>query len=520
MISTEALPQAMRVFSRWQNFLDCYPRARYLVALVAGCVLALAFAPLEWRAAASLSLTIFFGLTLAATPRHAFRLGWVFGFGYFFVGLFFWVYNSVYQFGDAIAPVAALITAILVAILAIYPALVALVLVRWLLPLGLGVALFLAGPLWVVVEWIRSWFLAGFAWLQVGYTQVDTWLMGYIPVIGMYGTGVMLVWTSGLVLLILLRRQAQQVLAIGLLGLLWGGGYALQQVNWTETLGEPISVAMLQANIHQHQKFQRETLVPTFLQYEKMSLAAKADIIVWPETAVPTLYAKLQPALEPLAERLQHKASELVVGVFTYHRDTRRQYNSVKQVGGDGIEYNKRHLVPFGEYMPLRTILDFLNQYLSIPMADLSPGAQQQAPMVLAGQRVGVSICYENAYGYEILKSMPEAKWLLNVSNDAWFGDTFAPAQHLEIARTRALETGREMARATNTGISAHLSHRGEVLASSPQFTEATLTVNIQPRRGETPFVKLGESTIIMALVISLLMFLFAAQLSRKQRIS
>jgi apolipoprotein N-acyltransferase len=384
--------------------------------------------------------------------------------------------------------------------------------------------LVLAPAAWTLAEWLRSWVLTGFPWLLLGHSQTDWPLAGYFPLLGVFGVSWLMAFTAGGFALLLgtRLRRLQGFCVLGMCAVLWVGGFALRQVQWAAPLGEPMRVRMVQGNVGQEDKFIAEVLQLSIDLYSQLSLSGPpVDLVIWPETAIPTFYHRVAQQLVPVARELRATGAELAIGVLEYRQEDQRYFNVVRKVTLDAEPvqmYSKRHLVPFGEYMPFRDLLDFIGRYILIPMSDLHPGAAQQAPLSLAGRLAGVSICYEDAFGEDVITQLPEANFLVNVSNDAWFGDSVAPHQHLQIARVRALETARPMARSTNTGISAFIDHDGRILARSPQFEVHVLDASIQPRTGATPYVRHGNYLVVSALLLALGITTVTGRLSRNRR--
>lgn len=476
------------------------PRLALLLALAAGALLPLAFAPFSLWPLAPLSLLVLFGLWLEATPRQARNLGFAYGLGQFGVGAG-WVYNSVHLFGEAIAPLAFVITLGFVSIMALYPALAGWMGKRAARRAGTVAAVLALPAAWLLAEWLRGWFLSGFPWLNLGASQTDSWLGGWLPVVGEYGTGALLALSVAGLLLALRRHW----LWLGVPALVWGGGVALQTVGWTAPAGKPLSVAVVQGNIPQEQKYLDEAYWSTLDMYRRLSRQHwGTDLIVWPETAVPDFRHNVDEVfLQPLAEEALAHGSRLLVGVFDYDAANNRYYNGMLALPEEGGIYHKRHLVPFGEYLPLRFLLQPFKAFIEVPMADLSAGAAQQPPVQLGDMPVGVSICYEAAFAREVRKALPQAALLVNTSNDAWFGDSLAPHQHLQIVRVRAMESGRDLVRATSTGISAVVQADGELLTRSGQFRREVIATAVQPRSGATPYVMLGDLPLLgLALLV------------------
>ena len=369
----------------------------------------------------------------------------------------------------------------------------------WLLPL-----------LWFALEWLRGWFLTGMPWLALGYSQVDSPLGGYAPLIGVYGIGALC-----LLLAVLLYRVAaeRRYALLAPLLLIPAAGPALERVDWTEPAGEALSIAIVQGNIPQEIKWrydQRQNIFNTY--WRETSRHWDRDLIVWPETALPGRSEEIDAALlAPMQEMARRQRSALITGLVGSDSARDAFYNSVVLLGAERVYYHKRHLVLFGEYYPMRWLLDLLSGVISIPYSDLTPGPDEQPPMRVGGQTLGVSICFEDAFSREILRALPAANLLVNLTNDAWFGDSTAPHQHLEIARMRARESERPLLRAANTGVSAVIDHKGRIARASAPFTTESIAAEVQGRRGLTPFYYFAQVQGYLAAGL-LLGVLFAAR--------
>lgn len=482
------------------------PAPQALAALGAGLALPLAFAPFGLFPLAPLALAVLFSLWRSATPRRALFLGYLFGLGYFGFGVS-WVAVSMYRFGGMGMLLSGLATLLFVLFLAGFPALVG-----WLWRRGFARArpvlgLLCALPaLWVLLEWTRGWFLTGFPWLAVGYSQTDSPLAGLAPVLGVYGVS-LAVATSAALLVFAVAEPARRGRTLTALGLLWALAAGLGQVDWSRPAGEPLRVSLIQGNVPQNLKWRPDQRQPTIELYTRLSRAAFADsdIVIWPETALPAYYHQAERFLRGLAQ--EAAPATLLVGLpVRPASDPAHYYNALVAMSEPPQFYFKSHLVPFGEYIPLKSLLGGLLDILHVPMADFSRGAHEQAPLAVAGQFLAVSICYEDAFGEEVIRDLPEATVLVNVSNDAWFGDSLAPPQHLQMARMRSLETARPMLRATNNGISAIIDHHGDVLVRSPQFRVYSLHGTAQPRSGATPYATTGNYSLLGLLGLCLLL--------------
>lgn len=476
-----------------------------IAALVAGALTVFSFAPFDVFFLSFVSLTLLFVSWFSVTPGRAFRRGLLFGIGLFGFGVY-WVHISIHEFGNTGFIPAVLLTFLLVMYMACYPALLGYVFARFCKQASaVSVVLFLASG-WVLIEWLRAWLLTGFPWLNLGYGQLNSWLGAYAPVLGVYGVGFVVAMTSALFVSLLRGNKEQNVISVLVLVFIWVGGLVLDKQSWSITSGEVIKVAMLQGNIGQEMKWLPEKRRATFRLYENLTLENLGqDLIIWPETAIPALYHQVaNEYLVRIRQAAQKTNTDLLIGIPFLDQKTNKYYNSMLALGKTTEFYHKRHLVPFGEFIPFKSAIGAVLDILQIPMSDFSSGNQKKPILTIANNKAGISICYEDAFGEEVIEALPEATLLVNVSNDAWFGDSLAPHQHLQIARMRALETGRPMLRATNTGISAVIDERGNVVATSPQFKLHVLKATVQPMQGETPYVKWGNWFIILLAIFLL----------------
>jgi len=484
-------------------------RLRGLLLLLAGAAAVTAFAPLGWFPLAFLALALLFYQWQSDTPSLAFRHGALFGLGYFGAGVS-WVFVSVHVYGHVPVPAAVLVTVLFVLVMLLFPALTGYALKR-LFPAPSQAVLLLGFPAgWVVFEWLRGWVFTGFPWLNIGTSQIDSWLGGYAPLLGVYGPGWAVALTAAV--LVALVRERQRLPALVVLAAIWGGGYLLDRVAWVQPRGAALDVALVQGNIAQENKWAPENLLNTFTRYAELTFELPDnDLVVWPETAIPAFYHQVEESFIPYLEsRLAESGATLLTGIPVLDRQAWQYYNAVIALGADQTFYYKRHLVPFGEYLPLRWLIGNTLDALAVPNADFSSGPDTQPPLQAAGYPVAASICFEVVFNEEIRRALPEAALLVNVSNDAWFSGSLAPHQHLEMARMRARETGRPMLRATNTGISAIIDADGRVLARSPQDEVAVVSGRVVPMQGSTPYVRFGNVPVVV-LVFGCLLFAWVA---------
>ena len=477
-----------------------YPR---LLALLAGALTTPAFAPFNLWPLALLGPAMMM-LLWTRDERPCFATGFAYGLGLMGTGVS-WLYVSIAQFGDLGWLFPLLITIGFVALAALYYGLLGWLAGR-LQPGRLVVLVLWLPALWVTVEWLRGWFLTGFPWLQLGYAVIDTPLAAYGPLLGVLGLSWMTVLSAGL-LVLSLKDAARRWYGLAGLMLIWGGGWALNQVDWTRANGEPLQVALVQGNIPQAEKWLPEQLTPSLVRYAVESKPHyDKDLIVWPETAVSAFEFQVDEAfLQPLEAELKRQGAHLVYGVVQMDEARERYFNAMVSLGNPQRDsYHKRHLVPFTEYLPLKSLLWPLVDLFTIPMSDFTAGSDAKPLLQVGPHQVGMSICYEDAFGNEMIQALPEAAYLLNASNDAWFGRSLAPHQHLQIARMRGLESGRYLLRATNTGISAIIGPKGEVVKRSPLLELDVLSGEIRPMTGSTPYARFGNLPLLALLLLSL----------------
>ncbi len=487
-------------------------------ALLAGLSCVFGFAPFRIFPIPVLALAVLFTLwQRAGTPRIAAWLGFAFGLGLFSAGIG-GIYIAMHVYGDMPLLLALLATLLFAAFWALLPALAGYAQARIHVANGLRITLVMPA-VWALLEWFRGLLVTGFPWLTLGYAQSDTPLAGYAPVFGVYGVSLVMAISSGLLAWLFGKVWSRQiltspsgrgqrgrlVLALSVLLLLWIIGALLRTVAWTQVYGEPFRVALVQGNIAQNLKFNEDALVGTLETYRRLVSQNEARLTVLPETALPLLRHEVPPALvEQLGNHARQNGGDVLIGSF--ERDHGSYYNSVFTLGAaDEQHYRKQHLVPFGEFIPLRPLLGwFINGVLNIPMGDLARGDALQAPLDIAGQRVAVNICYEDVFGEEIIRALPRATLLVNVTNDAWYGNSPVAAQHNQIAQLRALESGRMMLRATNTGVTSIIGADGKVLQQLPQHMEAVLLGMVQGYDGSTPYARWGNAAVLLLIALML----------------
>lgn len=465
------------------------------LAAVLGVLCTLGFAPFAVSPAPTFSLAGLFLLWRRdATPRAAATLGFAWGAGCFLTGVS-WIYVSLSVFGGMAPPLAAVATLLFCLTLALFPALAGGLFARWRNRASPWRDALLFAGLWTLTEWLRGTVFTGFPWLAVGYSQSPpSPLAGWGAVLGAYGVGFIVALIGSLIGTLIATgwRKPRPWLVIALL---LASGALLRQMNWTQAVGAPLNVALLQGNVPQSLKWDPNRLALSIDTYLHLAKTHPADLTVLPETALPLFFNEVPR--DVLRALTQH--GPVLIGVAINTKDGGYTNGAVLLTPTfQASAYAKRHLVPFGEYAPPGFAWFF--QFARIPLSDFSAGPPRQEPLVVAGQKIAPNICYEDIFGAELLNALPAATLLINLSNTAWFGDSLAQPQHLQIARMRSIETGRVMLRATNTGMTAMISPSGDISAALPPFSTAALVVEAQGYSGLTPYARWGNAlTLLLA---------------------
>lgn len=460
------------------------PAHRFGLAALAGAAGVLCFAPfgLFWLAPL-IWLGLFALLRRADTTKEGLLTGLFFGLGFFLCGVS-WVYVSLSVFGGMPWWLAGPAAFMFCAVMALFPMLAGWVFKRWQPASDCRQAIFFAALI-ALVDWLRGWIFTGFPWLAVGYSQTaPSPLAGFAPLLGVHGLSLLVALSGAL----LIRWR----IGLGFIVLLAVGGFGLRQIAWTQPVGEPLSVTLIQGNIPQEMKFRPDAFIRTLDLYRDLVAANPAQLTLLPETALPAFLDQLPPDyLDELKTLARRQNGDLIVGTLTGD-SAGAYYNSAISLGSAPLQvYSKSHLVPYGEFIPPG--FDWFMKFADIPMSSFSRGPERQPPLAVAGQRVAVNICYEDVFGEEIIRALPAAGILVNLSNTAWFGRSLAQPQHLQIAQMRAAETGRPMLRATNTGMTAIVNADGRVQAVLEAFTTGVLRGKVRAHEGLTPYARFGN---------------------------
>lgn len=469
------------------------------LALLLGAATVFGFAPFGWFWLPWLTMAGLLVLwSQASSAGQCFRLGISFGLGFYGFGIY-WIYISLHTFGGMPWWFAGFATFCLCAFMALFPALVGYMAKR------MGSLLWSAPLLWALSDWVRSWIFTGFPWLTLGYTQAPhSPLAGFLPVTGVYGVSALSMLFSACLVLWFSTTNSRLRPAMFIISMIVSGTL-LARVPWTQPVGQPVTVALLQGNISQTVKWSADHAYATLRQYLDMVRQAQAQLIILPETALPVLVEQLDPAyLQALRQHAQQQQADILMGVVEARHG--EYFNSAMSVGTSATQsYSKSHLVPFGEYIPLKSVFGWIyRDWLQMPLSDLSRGTSKQ-PLLIAGQKVGVNICYEDVFGEEIAQQLPQAELLVNISNDAWYGQSFAADQHMQFSQVRAIETGRMVLRSTNTGATAIIDKNGRVIQHAPHDQAVILTGQVQSYQGRTPYVWWGNWAFLLLSVGGLL---------------
>ncbi|SJM95338.1 Apolipoprotein N-acyltransferase [Crenothrix polyspora] len=496
-----------------------FPTSKYgeLLALLYGILFTLAFAPFDYPYLSIIALSCLFASWQQVTPKRAMLRAYLFGLGSFGLGVS-WVYVSIHDYGYVSVTISALLTMIFVAVWALFPMLVGY-LSTAVSPKS-SVRLLITPALWMLIEYLRGHlFLNGFPWLLCAYPQLETPLAGYVPVFGVYGTGFIVTSTAAMIAALIIHKHRVWLFS-GAIAIIWAIGFLLKSFTWTHSIGDPVNVALIQGNIEQDQKWLPENKIKTLGLYQSLTEQHwGTPIIIWPETSVPAFYSEINEAfLQPLSQSAAQQHSDVVASLPLDDNTLNEYYNAVLTLGKENRFYRKTHLLPFGEYLPWQPVSGFVLKLIGLKLGNFTPGQLNQPLLKAGGYAFTTSICYEDAFGDLAINNLQNAAYLVNVTNDAWFGHSIEPHQHMQIARMRALETGRFLLRATNTGITGIVDPKGKLIKQAQPFTTTVLTGAIIPMNGLTPYAKIGDKPILYSLLVLLFGVVIYEKYFLKQR--
>ncbi|MFL0795904.1 MAG: apolipoprotein N-acyltransferase [Cellvibrionaceae bacterium] len=481
--------------------------SHWLPALISGALLPLSLAPFDVWPLAIISCGALFSLLQNQPAKTVFIRSFFYGLGLFGVGVS-WVFVSIYTYGQTALPLAVFMTLLFVSFLAIVFAL-PWWLIRKKIPYSGGYWAILFTALWLLVEWLRTWLLTGFPWLFAGYSQLHTPLAGWAPIVGVLGLGALIAFTGAITVTTVKCFSEKHFSAIKfslpIIAAFWLAGFFFQQLQWTEDSNSPLKVNLVQGNVGLFEKWDYRNHPAIIERYISLTqpLWEDSDIILWPENAIPLIHHEADWLLEEIDQHAKETHTNFLMGILTYDFDKGRYYNTMISLGKGEGQYYKRRLVPFGEYMPLEDILRGLINFFDLPLSIIIPGPSEQTLLKSHKHNLASLICYEIAYPDLTARTSRNSAYLMTVSNDAWFNDSIAPQQHLQLAQMRALETQRYLIRGTNNGVSAIVNPDGTLQSIGPQFETAVIKGSITPREGATPFMLWGSwPVVILALIV------------------
>jgi apolipoprotein N-acyltransferase len=483
--------------------------ARLIAAFAAGASFNLGFAPFGWWPLALVAPAALFALIRGLPPRRAGWAGAAFGLGLFAFGTY-WLYTCLHVFGLVPIWLTLLLQTLLVAAMSVYVAALCYLSNRFWLKPGATRDWLVLPALWVLLEWLRGWLLSGFPWLSTGYAMIDSPLAGWAPLFGVYGVTWAAILISVAINVVFMPSvlQSRRWLALGAAALLFAIPALLTRIQWTHPSGALVTIAAVQGAVPQDQKWQVKNRELTMQRYLRLTGEAwGARLIIWPEASLPVLSTDIPDYLHRLKEQGAAHDADFAIGLVDYRPATKQYFNGLLVLGRDGDGwYYKQHLVPFGEYFPVPAFVRRWLRLMSLPYDDFSAGSSRQPILSAAGEKLGLSICFEDAFGSQHLWQLRQATLLINVTNNAWYGDSTAPHQHLQIARMRALEAGRFLVRVANDGITAVINPAGKIVARLAQFQEDVLRAGVQPMTGLTPYARLGNYPVVVGCFLLLVL--------------
>ncbi|MFV0576119.1 MAG: apolipoprotein N-acyltransferase [Vibrio sp.] len=502
------------------NWISSFSRP--LLAAFIGAATTLAFAPFAYWPIAILSPFILLLLLNNQSTKAGFWIAFAWGLGQFGTGIN-WVHVSIDTFGGMPKIASVTLMSLLVAYLALYPALFGGLLNRFFKQTNARRILIAAPIIWLLTDWLRGWVMTGFPWLWLGYSQIDSPLNAFAPISGVESITLIIWLIAGSAALIVLQRKWQ---FIALPVVIFAAAFGLNKVQWVKLdPSTTTSFALIQGNISQKLKWLPSHRLPTLMKYSDLTRDNwGTDIIIWPEAAIPALESALPAFLTAMDKEAREQDSALITGVLMQN-EMGQFYNNVltigKDDGQDGYNYNtakrysKHHLLPFGEFVPFGDLLRPIAPFFNLPMSSFQRGDFVQPNITAHGRKLVVALCYEIIFSEQVRQNTTDnTDFILTLSNDAWFGHSIGPIQHMEIARMRALELGKPLIRATNNGVTAVTDYQGKIIKQVPQFETAVLKAEVTSTSGSTPYRTLGSWLLYLWCVVGLCVCYFLSKKS------
>lgn len=495
-------------------FKKIKPYLPYLLAILGGMVMTYGFSPYDIASASIASCVVLLWCLAKQNMKKAFLVGLCYGIGMFGFGVN-WVYVSIHDFGGASPVLAMFITGLFVLALSLFPAAMASLLVT-LFPKNDNLRILMGFPaLWVIFEMLRGWIFTGFPWLFMGYSQMGNQLVAFAPLGGVWLVSWAAVFTAGILYDFMnyfyqLKEDRKYLAILGAMLLtIWGAAFSVRNLEWTTPTLKKLHVTLIQGNIAQLLRWDPAYIAHIVEIYQTLTATAltkeaQNDVIIWPEGAIPVPLPQSLSLFKDMATLLEERNMALIAGVPTQVPNQNSYYNTLFAVGAGSGVYYKKHLVPFGEYVPFEKQLRGLISFFNLPMSSFVEGPKNQGLLTVKDFHFAPAICYEIAYPLFVQKMSKGADAILTVSNDTWFGKSIGPYQHLQMAQFRAIETGKYVVRATNTGFTAIIDDHGKIVEAAEAFVPQYITAEITGKQGETPWVRYGIWPLIIALTVIL----------------
>jgi len=483
----------------------------YLIAVFLGLLFSLGFAPNDAWFISVFSITCLHFLIQGTNKKELFWIGYSFGLGLWSLGIS-WMFVSIYFYGNIGFILSIFLTLIFIGILSIYYG-VTLFLYYYLRSSSRISVIFSLPIAWIIIEYLRSILFTGFPWLISGTMLADTILDGWTPIIGAQGNSFLLLVLSSLLFLFIseFKKYKTALLSGTFILLLLFSSFSLKNIEWT-SLERSLNASIMQTNLELDEKWSTKGVAETKnMMQVALDNAEEGEIIVFPETALIFSENEIKDWLDYINLKAELKEVTLITGIVE-REESFKVRNRILGLGMANSHYDKVKLVPFGEFIPFEAQTGKLFDILGLRLTNTIPG--EQINTINAGNiRVSASICYEIAFSDLIRKTALESNLLVTISNDTWFGSSYGPIQHLEIAQNRALEHKKTLLRSTNSGISAFISRNGEIIEKQGYFEDKLLKKEINLYAGETFYAKYGNLPLFIILSA---IFIFLLNLRRK----
>lgn len=492
-------------------FLESSSQIRYssyAFLFLAGLLGPLGFAPFHLPGLTIISIALLFSILLHCDLKQAFTSGFIYGMGYFGFGVS-WVIISIHDYGQLNYVLAGMATLAFIAYLSLFPALVSYLFIRLSPNRNKLLSMMLFSALWCLSEAIRANLFSGFPWLLIGTPLIDTPLKYGAPLIGIYGLSLICTFLGTLLALVIQEHSIKRFYYISALALMLITPEAGKYIHWTKVSNNPVSIGAVQANLAMRDKWDEALFWKLLKYYERTTdkLMGK-QLIILPESAIPLPASYLEDYLNKLHHKALKAKSSLILGILQPTDDTETSYyNSIISLGMANGEHTKSQLVPFGEYIPKPFVA--INHWLRLPEPNIIPRKRKQDLINIANHPVASLICYEITYPHLLRNQMPEAQWIVSISDNGWFGHSLASYQQLQMAQILSLLTGRYQIVVNNDGLSSIINETGDIIDSLPPFSSGILEGEIFSAQGVTPWIVWNESPSIIFCSFLMIYILF-----------